>query len=73
MKDFVDILAQPAAVIVFVLAAAGVIFLVKELFKWLQGSVFPTWYKWRLQRKHIVLPFADGCDFVSLKKNRLAS
>lgn len=59
MQDFITFLSHPTGIGLVALAILGIIYLIKELFSYLQANVFPEYYKWHIERQKLVLPFAE--------------
>jgi hypothetical protein len=59
MVELLDFLSNPGGVGIIALALLGVIYLVKEVVSFFQDNLFPQWFKWRLERRKLALPYAE--------------
>jgi predicted ribosome-associated RNA-binding protein Tma20 len=59
MKELIDFLSKPTMVGIAALAILGVVFVLKEIVAFFQNNIFPQFIRWRLERREIIIPFAD--------------
>jgi hypothetical protein len=59
MQEIIDFISNPTGIGIVALAILGLIFLIKEAITFLQSNVLPEYFKWQLERRKLVVPFAE--------------